>query len=118
MTLSAPPHNAAGTIGMDKTYIPQIRVISVDHDRTTLAGQRLRKALDRHGMRDYPVRGVFCHLEAGRCGVPSGKVAVEVDGNIIWAGPEVTDSLAGSFCRGLPEFVRQQLRELGISGSG
>ena len=99
---------------MARPYLPEIRVISVEHGRTTLAEQRLRRALDAHGMRQYPVRSVFCHLEAGRCGVPSGQVAVEVDGCIIWAGSELTETLAEKFCIGLPDYLRRRMRELGL----
>lgn len=99
---------------MKKEFIPQIRVISVDHDRTSIAEHRLRKCMDAHGMKAYPVRSVYCHLESGRCGVPSGSVAVEVEGMIIWQGPELTDSLAEQFCRGLPRFIEQKKSELGL----
>jgi hypothetical protein len=100
---------------MKKAYIPQIRVISVDHDRTTIAEGRLRKAMDAHAMQDYPVRSVFCHLESGRCGVPAGVVAVEVDGRVIWMGKELTEKLAESFCAGLPDYIQGQMRELGMT---
>ena len=62
-----------------KTFIPQIRIISVDHDRTITAMQRLRKSMDNNQLQDYPIREVFCHLEAGRCGIPAGIVAIEVE---------------------------------------
>lgn len=100
---------------MKKAFIPQIRVISVDHDRTSIAETRLRKALDAHQMQDYPVRSVFCHLESGRCGVPAGVVAVEVEGNIIWMGKELTEKLAESFCEGLPAFIREHMRQMGLA---
>ncbi len=90
---------------MNKEYAPKIRVISVDHGRTVLAAERLRHALDRHGFRQYPVLSVFCHLEAGRCGVASGSVAVEVDGGLIWNGPELSENLAEQFCRGLEIYL-------------
>lgn len=98
-----------------KTFIPQIRVISVDHDRTTLAATRLRHALDSYGMREYPVRSSFCHLEAGRCGITAGRIAIEVEGRIIWTGKELTEALADSFCKGLPGFVERLREEYGLS---
>ena len=98
-----------------KPYIPQIRVISVDHGRTTIAEGRLRRALDKHGMQSYHVRGVFCHLEAGRCGIKSGLVAIEVEGMIIWAGKELTEGLAGQFCEGLPAFMEKRKEEYGLA---
>lgn len=98
-----------------KEFIPQIRVISVDHDRTSIAHTRLRHAMDRHNMKQYQVRSVFCHLESGRCGVESGKVAIEVDGLIIWKGKELTEDLAEQFCVGLPRFIEQRKQEYGIS---
>jgi hypothetical protein len=101
---------------MKKDYIPQIRVISVDHERTSLAERRLRHALDAHDLRRYPVRSVFCHLESGRCGVSSGQIAVEVDGGIIWKGKEITEKLAESFAAGLPDYVLRQMRDLGLMG--
>jgi hypothetical protein len=97
-----------------KPYIPQIRVISVDHDRTTIAETRLRRALDKHDMHSYPVRGVFCHLEAGRCGIKAGLVAIEVEGLIIWAGKELTETLADRFCEGLPAFMQKQKEKYGL----
>jgi hypothetical protein len=100
---------------MSKPYIPLIRVISVDHERTSTAERRLLRALERHDLRQYPVRSVFCHLEAGRCGIPSGLVAVEVDGRVIWTGGELTEKLAESFAAGLPDFVSRQMRELGLA---
>lgn len=98
-----------------KEYIPNIRIISVDHDRTTLAAQRLRHALDAHGLKHYPVMNVFCHLESGRWGVHSGTVAIDVDGQIIWRGPELTEKLAEQFCAGLPVYIKQKKEELGIA---
>lgn len=98
-----------------KPFIPLIRVISVDHDRTSVAEQRLRHALDACGMREYPVRSVYCHLESGRCGVSPGKVAVEVEGRIIWEGKELTEKLARAFCEGLPNYLEQLKSELGLS---
>lgn len=99
---------------MKKTFIPQIRVISVDHERTILAERRLRKSLDAHGLREYPVRSVYCHLESGRCGVPAGLVAIEVEGRIVWRGKELTERLADAFSTGLPEFMAAVLSELGL----
>lgn len=99
---------------MKKTFVPLIRVISVDHDRTSIAERRLRKSMDAHNLREYPVRSVFCHLESGRCGVSSGEVAVEVEGRIIWRGKELTEKLADSFSRGLPDFLLALQRELGL----
>jgi hypothetical protein len=97
-----------------KPFLPLIRVISVDPDRTRAAEKRLLNALERHELRQYPVRSVFCHLEAGRCGIPAGLVAVEVDGRVIWAGKDLTDALAESFAAGLPAFVRQLEEESGL----
>lgn len=99
---------------MKKAFIPQIRVISVDHDRTSIAERRLRKSMEAHGLQSYPVRSVYCHLESGRCGVPSGKVAIEVEGRIVWLGAELTEALAEQFCRGLPLFIEQVKRDLGL----
>lgn len=99
---------------MPKPFVPQIRIISVDHERTSLAERRLRKCMDSHGMRNYPVRSVYCHLESGRCGVPSGNVGLEVEGRVIWMGPELTEKLAEQFCLGLPRFIAQQKSQLGI----
>lgn len=98
-----------------KPYVPQIRVISVDHDRTTVAAARLRHALDTDGMRSCPIRSVFCHLEAGRCGVKAGIVAVEVDGAIAWAGKELTEEVAAAFAEGLPAFIQRKQKEYGMS---
>ena len=97
-----------------KPFIPQIRIISVDHDRTITAEARLRHALDRHSMNNYPVRNVFCHLEAGRCGVKAGIVAVEVEGQIVWAGKELTDESADALCERLPAIVRHWQEEYGL----
>lgn len=98
-----------------KEYIPNIRVISVDHERTSLAAAQLRHALDAHGLKHYRVLSSFCHLEAGRWGVPSGKVAIDVDGQIIWAGPELSEALAEEFCAGLPAYIRKQKEKLGLA---
>ena len=100
---------------MKKPFIPLIRVISVDHERTSTAETRLRKALDAHHMHEYPVRSVFCHLESGRCGVPAGQVAAEVEGRIIWMGKELTEKLAESFCKGLPTFLEEHMRQMGLA---
>lgn len=97
-----------------KEFIPQIRVISVDHDRTSIAERRLRKSMDANGLQNYPVRSVYCHLESGRCGVPSGQVAIEVEGRVIWLGPELTEELAEQFSRGLPAFAAKIKRDLGL----
>lgn len=99
---------------MKKPYRPEIRVISVDHDRTTIAASRLRHALDSRGMRDFPVRSVFCHLEAGRCGVKAGIVAVEADGVIVWAGKELTEEIAAAFAGRLPAFIERKKEEYGM----
>ena len=99
---------------MEKAFIPQIRIISVDHDRTVLAEQRLRHCMDRNGMKEYPVRSVFCHLEAGRCGIPSGIAALEVEGRIIWRGKELTEDLAQKFCEGLPHFIAKLRADMGM----
>lgn len=98
-----------------KEYIPNIRVISVDHDRTQNAASNLRHALDAHGYKHYHVLNSFCHLEAGRWGVPSGKVAIDVDGQIIWKGTELTPKLAEDFCAGLPAYIKARKKELGIA---
>lgn len=98
-----------------KEYIPNIRVISVDHDRTTIAAARLRHALDACGYKHYNVLNVFCHLEAGRWGIHSGKVAIDVDGQIVWCGVELTEKLAADFCAGLPAYIAQRKAELGIT---
>lgn len=98
-----------------KPYVPQIRVISVDHDRTTVAAARLRHALDAHGLHACPVRSVFCHLEAGRCGVKAGVVAVEVDGLIVWAGKELTEETAAVFSERLPDFIQRRKEEYGMA---
>lgn len=97
-----------------KPYVPQLRVISVEHDKTTLAAGRLRRALDAAGMKDYPIRSVFCHLEAGRCGVKAGMVAVEADGAIVWAGKELTEAIAAAFAEGLPPYVQRKKEEYGM----
>lgn len=97
-----------------KEYIPNIRIISVDHDRTTRAATRLRHALDAYGYKNYKILNVFCHLEAGRWGVHSGKVAIDVDGQIIWRGAELGAELANQFCEGLPAYIQQKKAELGI----
>lgn len=97
-----------------KLFVPHIRVISVDHDRTTQAAARLRHALNQHGMQAYPVRSSFCHLEAGRCGVAAGLVALEVEGRLIWNGSELTEALADAFCRGLPDYMRLLREEYGL----
>lgn len=91
-----------------KPYTPQIRVISVDHDRTVLTSRRLRHAMDLRGLQGWRVHNVFCHLEAGRCGVPAGVVAVEVDGSMGWLGKEMSEELADRFSEGLIEYARQQ----------
>ena len=96
-----------------KPYIPEIRVISVDHDRTSLAAGRLRHFLDALGLHSYPVRSVFCHLESGRCGVKAGIVAVEVDGRIVWAGKELTESMAEQFCSQLRGYIEKQTANYG-----
>jgi hypothetical protein len=91
-----------------KAYIPAIRVISVEHERTVSAGGVLRHALDARGLRNYPVRNVFCHLEAGRCGIQAGMVAVEVDGGIVWAGKALSGNMAGKFCDALRAYARRR----------
>ncbi len=88
-----------------KYFTPQIRVISVDHQKTTTAVQLLHRSMERHGLLKYPVREVFCHLEAGRCGIKAGVVAIEVEGIIIWKGEALTDKLAEQFAAGLPRFI-------------
>ena len=98
-----------------KPYIPQLRVISVDHDRTSIAAVRLRHALDAAGLQAYPVRSVFCHLEAGRCGVKAGIVAVEADGGIVWAGKELTEDSAAALADWLPQFVAKKKAEYGMA---
>ena len=89
-----------------KKYVPQIRVISVEHDLTVQATQRLAHAMRQAGL-TYPVREVFCHLEAGRCGLKAGVVGIEVDGSFVWGGKELTESLAVSFCDGLKRHVER-----------
>ena len=81
-------------------YTPRIRIISVDHALTVQAAQRLSQAMHAAHMR-YPVREVFCHLEAGRCGLKVGSIGIELDGNFVWAGHELTEGLAASFCESL-----------------
>lgn len=98
-----------------KEYLPNIRVISVDHARTGRAVALLRHALNAHGYKHFPVLSSFCNLEAGRWGVPSGQVAVDVDGRIIWRGGELTEELAESFCAGLPAYIRHKKDELGLA---
>ena len=98
-----------------KAFIPQIRIISVDHDRTVTAMQRLRKSMDRHTLQNYPIREVFCHLEAGRCGIPAGIVAIEVEGLIVWRGKELTEKLADDFSTGLPAFLEKYKQGMGFS---
>lgn len=97
-----------------KAFIPQIRIISVDHDRTITAMQRLRKSMDKHHLEDYPIREVFCHLEAGRCGIPAGIVAIEVEGIIVWRGKELTEKLANDFATGLPTFLEKYRQDMGL----
>ena len=94
-----------------KAYIPEIRVISVDHERTVAAASMLRHGLDARDLKKYPVRSVFCHLEAGRCGVNAGLAAVEVDGNIVWAGKELTESMVEQFCDAVCAYVRRREEE-------
>ncbi len=91
-----------------KAYTPQIRIISVEHDRTMSASTLLRHAFDAQGLKHYPIINVFCHLEAGRCGVQSGMVAVEVDGSIVWAGKELTARMAEDFCVALQNYAKKQ----------
>lgn len=98
-----------------KPYIPEIRVISVDHDRTSLAAGRLRHFLDAQGLSGCPVRSVFCHLESGRCGVKAGIVAVEVDGRIVWAGKELTENMAEQFCSQLHGYIVKQTQNYGAA---
>ena len=97
-----------------KDFIPQIRIISVDHDKTITAMQRLHRSMEKHGLIKHSVREVFCHLEAGRCGVKSGYVAIEVEGMIIWKGQELTEKLAEQFAEGLPKFIDTYCKQLGI----
>lgn len=98
-----------------KPFIPQIRIISVDHDRTITAMQRLRKSMDNNQLQDYPIREVFCHLEAGRCGIPAGIVAIEVEGIIVWRGKELTEKLANDFSTGLPQFLEKYRQDMGLA---
>ena len=99
---------------MAREYLTEIRVISVDHDRTSLAEQTLAHGKPQNAP-NVRIRDVYCHLEAGRCGVASGSVAIEVDGQIIWKGAELTPKLAASFWNGLPKFIEQQKKELGLA---
>ena len=94
-----------------KAYIPEIRVISIDHERTVATAGMLRHALDARDLKKYPVRSVFCHLEAGRCGVKAGMVAVEIDGNIVWGGKELTGSMAEQFCDAVCAYARRNEKE-------
>lgn len=98
-----------------KEYSPNIRVISVDHERTKVTASRLRKALDANGYRHYRVLSSFCNLEAGRWGVKSGTVAIDVDGQIIWMGAELSEALAQEFCTGLPTYIQKQKEKLGLT---
>lgn len=97
-----------------KKFIPQIRIISVEHDRTITAMQRLRRSMDNHDLQDFPIREVFCHLEAGRCGIPAGIVAIEVEGIIVWRGKELTEKLADDFATGLPQFLEKYRADMGL----
>lgn len=99
---------------MKKEYIPSIRVISVDHGRTTVAAARLRSALDANGYKNFKVLSVFCHLEAGRWGVPSGQAAIDVDGQVIWRGEELSEKLAQDFCNGLPAYIQSRKEYFGM----
>jgi len=98
-----------------KAYIPEVRVISVDHERTVTTANLLRHALDARDLKKYPVRSVFCHLEAGRSGVKAGTVAVEVDGNIVWDGKEFTENMAEQFCDAVRAYARRREEALSVS---
>lgn len=98
---------------MKKKYEPQIRIISVEHDKTIEGERLLTHALKEHGI-TVPLRNVFCHLEAGRCGIKSGKVAIEVDGSIIFEGENITPELSEQFCKGLPRYIAAMEKEYGI----
>ena len=93
-----------------KKHIPQIRILSPDHERTTQVAQKVQHAMTAHDL-SYPVHNVFCHLESGRCGVRSGTVALEVDGGIVWVGEECTDPLADAFCRSLIAYLEKKKAE-------
>ena len=97
-----------------KPYVPQIRIISVDHDKTVTAATRLRHALDKHKLSDCPVLSVFCHLEAGRCGIKAGVVALEIDGSILWGGKELTEEVAAAVSERLPAFIQRKREEYGM----
>jgi len=88
-----------------KASVPQIRIISVDHERTSATETLLRHAMTRRDLHHCPLRAVYCHLEAGRCGVRSGSVALEVDGSIVWAGAQLTETMAETFCDGLERYM-------------
>ena len=96
-----------------KPFIPLIRIISVEHDKTLQAQQRVCRALHAKGI-TYPVREVYCHLEASRCGVQAGMVGVEVEGRFAFVGPEVTEEVASNFAEKLPVFVEHMKREYGL----
>ena len=87
---------------------PQIRIISVDHERTSSVETVLRHAFARRNLDNCPVHCVFCHLEAGRCGVQSGTVAVEVDGVVVWAGAGMDEAMADTFCTALERWMVRQ----------
>ncbi len=87
-------------------YTPRIRIISVDHALTVQAAQLLTRTLHEHNMQ-YPLREVYCHLEAGRCGLKVGAVGIEVDGNFVWAGGELSAATAEIFCHSLKAHVQR-----------
>ncbi|WP_027187444.1 hypothetical protein [Desulfovibrio cuneatus] len=97
-----------------KPFIPLIRIISVEHDKTLQAQQHVCRALQAKGI-TYPVREVYCHLEASRCGVQAGMVGVEVEGRFAFVGAEVTEEVAATFAEKLPLFVEHMKREYGLS---
>ena len=86
---------------------PQIRIISVDHERTSAAETLLRHAMARRNLNHCPLRAVYCHLEAGRCGISAGSVALEVDGSVVWAGTQLTETMAETFCDALERYCNR-----------
>lgn len=96
-----------------KSYTPSIRIVSANHEKTVEASQLLAHAMKKHNL-PYRINDVFCHLETSRCGLSPEQVGVEVDGRFIFVGNAITPRLAESFCEGLPAYIEQQKRELGI----
>ena len=97
-----------------KKFIPQIRIISVEHDRTITAMQRLRRSMDNHDLQDFPIREVFCHLQAGGSGVLSFFLVAQGEVIIVWRGKELTEKLADDFATGLPQFLEKYRADMGL----